>query len=137
MAISKELKEYITNKRAEELGNIDVEIKELIEQNIKEALKSDVNLLEIEMLYTRAQESLQKLNEKHGAFFPYDVKMIIEGKFPMRNFVKPNVKNAGVEVLEMRKANVSKKYDALILKLSMEKDFDKINAILTEVGIGI
>jgi hypothetical protein len=140
MAVSKELKEYINRKYDERISAI----VERINSNKSKALELARKTAERE-LQERAEdlvESLQflinELVEEDEYTTTYDGRDFLERG--IKNLIQVKVAHRETELeilLKKEIEDLKKEKELLLITISLEKNFDKINSLLSQYGIGL
>lgn len=138
MAVSKELKEYLSTKMHQEIKTLEDAVAVRRKINREQALQHDSDLKALTELCNKTIQSIDELVDVHGVTLTYRLK---DARYDLtclpNKSIPQELVDAGTNELQAKKDVVIGKYDMLLLKLSLEKKFDKINEILTEAGIGL
>lgn len=137
MAISKDLRDYINKKRNEKIKEL-LESRNILERdNRKKALQSDPKIQEIKEAFEQAQSILKTLQEEYKVTLDWRSTEIVKGNFNLELYVPKELARQGLDEIDQKVKDVNKEYDSLILRISMEKNFETINAMLAEIGIDV
>lgn len=131
IAINKELKSYVENKYREKLGEIDREISREASnyrKNLKHLYPNEY------LLFTKFQRFLKEM-EGRGFVISHFFRSIVDKEFEglFNEFPYPIEK---IELLKQKRMDVIEEQDRLIIQLSLSKDFEMINELLCNAGIG-
>jgi hypothetical protein len=140
MAISKEMKAYINKRFDEKIANINKEYNDALTKEQKSWEKESKAICDLivkplmeEMKLVKKQ--IQELGLSTCSYFNHCCDNIsniyyVNGLPKDKTIAISKPYKDAIEIL-------NKEREMLLIKLSMEKDFDKVNAMLKDYGIGL
>lgn len=135
VAVNKELREYLKECEQKEWTEADKRITAKYAENKQQA----INNPEVKKMYAlldTAKNALTELDKFNINLSYLNARNIIDDKFNLANHIAQEYINDGIEELRQQRDSIRDKYQMLLLRLSLEKNFDTINQILSEAGIG-
>ena len=128
MAINKELKQFIDKRYDEKMSIIDMEKLNQQKLNIEEYFENDDDFQTALKIQEQILELTNKIPKKY--LLIYKVQPMVK-----RPIAPDEIKYKNTESFDKKLAELKKEKELIILKISLEKKFEKIQEILKEVGI--